>query len=230
MEVGSLGNPVSSHGWPIDFYVGTILDTIPGAGDYGYPRSLEGGGWDTRSSYALGNDPPVVLGGPGTQMDSTSERHDASLDFSALANVTSSTGTVAITGTGFSLITGSPVWMLSLVVVTKPVNTLTFDAEFLSSGAEGLLAVYWDDQYAGQVDERYVLDGSQQYSFFLPDIFDPDAYSLAFRLDSYTGAQSNVVIGNVFTGFVVPEPSTIVMGFTGAVSLLLLAWRLRRRT
>ncbi len=223
------GNPVSSHGWPIDFYIGTIpgASTYPlsGADDYGYPRSLEGGGWNERSSYPLGNT-PVILGGPGTQMAGTIERHDASLNFSEIANVTSSTGTVSISGTGFSLATGSPVWMSSLVIVTEPVNTLTFDAEFLSSDAEGLLAVYWDDQYVGQVDERYVLDGSQQYLFFLPDTFDPDAYSLAFRLDSYTGVQSNVVISNVATGYMaVPEPSTIVLLSVGVISLLAYAWR-----
>lgn len=232
LEVNLLGQIASSHRWPIDFYIGTIpgASTYPlsGADDYGYPRSLEGGGWDTRIFYPLG-DSPVILGGPGVQMAGTIERHDTPLDFSTLANVTSSTGTVAITGTDFSLTTGSPVWMSSLVVVAEPVNTLTFDAEFLSSGAEGLLAVYWDDQYVGQVDERYVLDGSQQYSFFLPDTFDPDAYSLAFRLDSYTDAQSNVVIGNVATGYTaVPEPSTFVLLSVGAISLLAYAWRRRK--
>jgi probable HAF family extracellular repeat protein len=227
----TFGTPWSSHGWPIDFYLGTIPTAstypVPGAGNYGYARSLEGGGWDARSSYPKGQ--VVTLGGSGTATPGATERHDTPLDFSSLATCTSSTGVVTTAGTSFTLATGSPVWMSSLVIATEPVNILSFDADFLGNGAEGLLAIYWDDQYVGQVDQRYVLDGSQQYFFFLPNTFDPGAYSLAFRLDPYSDVQSSVVIGNVATGFVaVPEPSTLVLLGVAAVSLATYYWRRRK--
>jgi len=218
---------VSSHGWPIDFYVGTIPPaSVPGAGEYGYPRSLEGGGWDTRSSYPLGQ--TVVLGGPGTGTPENLERHDAPLDFSALATCTGESGAVTIAGTSFTLTTGSPVWMSSLLTVTEAVNELMFNADFVDNGAEGLLAVYWNDQYVGQVDQRYVLDGSQQYSFFLSQVFDPGVYSLAFRLDPYTDVQASVLIDSVATGYVVPEPSAFTLLCVAAI-VLLGCWRQRRR-
>jgi hypothetical protein len=227
---GPLGPP-SSHGWPIDFYLGTIptSETYPiaGASNYGYARSLEGGGWDTRGSYPLGKD-PVVLGGPGKTV-LLAERQDTPLNFSEIATATSSTGMATVAGTTLTLATGSPVWIWSLATVDKSVNTLTFNASFPSNGAEGLLAVYWDNQYVGQIDQRYVLDGSQQYSFMLPSTFDAGAYSLAFRLDPYTDTQSSVAIDSVSTGFAaVPEPSTFILLAAGLFGVLAYAWRRRR--
>ena len=146
--------------------------------------------------------------------------------------MTSSFYTVEVLGSTVEMRTGSPAWISIALDVAEPVNLLKFDADFVSDvGAEGLLAVYWDDISLGLLDERYVLDGVQEYLFVLPEVFDPGMYELAFRLDPYTDIQSHVVIDNIRTGYagVVPEPSTLVLLSIGALVVLLQGRSRRRR-
>jgi hypothetical protein len=231
--INILGTQISSHVWPLDFYRGTIPpSTVSGAGGYGYPRSLEGGGWEYTSWFPKGNDPVSLLGGSGIKVADTTERYDSPLDFSKTSNFTSSTGTVDVSADSFSMATGSPVSFSSLVAVSLPVNMLLFNADFVDNGAEGLLSVFWDNEYLGQIDQRYVLDGSQEYSLLFSEDYDPGTYSLTFCLAPYTDIQSTVVISNVVTGYfgAVPEASTVVLLVGGAISLFGYSLRRRRRT
>ena len=92
-----------------------------------------------------------------------------------------------------------------------------------SQGSEGLLSVYWDNVFVGSIDERFVLDGIQEYTFPLPAIYHPGLYSLGFRVDPFTEITSDILIDNVRLGFsMIPEP-------TGLTALLLLMGMLRHR-
>jgi len=101
-----------------------------------------------------------------------------------------------------------------------PLYFLTFEADFTSDpGAEGLLAVFWDYELVDLIDERYVLDGMQEYSLFLPGNFDPGEYILSFRLDPYTPVDSSVLIDNVATGYVTPELATLTLLALGGLAV-----------
>jgi len=57
------------HGWPYDFYMRTVTNGFSTAqGDtslgYGFPLSMEGGGWANRGSFPVGNTPVVLSGVP----------------------------------------------------------------------------------------------------------------------------------------------------------------------
>lgn len=147
----------------------------------------------------------------------TSPRMDLNLagDAFVLASVpfvTSSTGESIISGNQCTMTTGSPVWTSFLLEVADPVNVLAFDLEFTSDvGAEGFLSVYWDDEIIGTFDERIAPDGTVTQLLSLPETIGPGFYSLAFRLDPYTDIASSVLIDEVSTGFVTPEPSTATL-------------------
>ena len=65
-----------------------------------------------------------------------------------------------------------------------------------------------------------MLDGVQEYTMFLPGNFEPGAYALSFRLDPYTAIDSSVLIDNVATGFVTPEPATLSLLAFGGLAVL----------
>jgi len=205
---------VSTHGWPVDFYKGTIPPNSSSLSEgYGYPRSIEGGGWSMRGSYPVGNDPPYALGGALITQGTIPLHFDQSRMFGTMQYTTSTTGSVDISGTLLTMRTGSPVWITSALDVTDPVNLVSFTAGFTSApGAEGLLSVYWNNTLLGTIDERYALDGTQQYLFELPETFEPGTYALGFRLDPFSLTQSVVVIDQVSTGFsAVPEPGSLAL-------------------
>ena len=230
-------NTNPGHSWPYQWYGQTVKNYDPSSGTgwdlgygYGYKLAMEMNGG------ALPNITDPILGGikvlpPGTNPDQPSiptARHDAIVDFQNLAVAQSDTGTKTVNGTQLGMTTGSPVWMISLLTVTDPVNFITFQTDFTSQeGAEGLLGVYWAGQLIGMIDERYALDGTQDFAFALPGTSDPGTYELSFRLDPYTETPSSVLIDNVATGFVVPEPSTLALLSAGVIGLLGFAWRQR---
>ena len=60
---------LSSHGWPVEWYTETVNGTPrPGSNGYGFPLSVEGGGWNP-SAYPVGNDPAVLGGGSSEPTD-----------------------------------------------------------------------------------------------------------------------------------------------------------------
>ena len=99
-----------------------------------------------------------------------------------------------------------------------------------SNGAEGFLAVYWDDLVLGTLDQRYL--GSIE-NWFLPL---PEGYgsiglhTLGFRLDNYGSDSAGVVISSigglaVLQAVPVPEPSVLLLVLIG-----LLAFGVQART
>ena len=228
VDVNEFGHAMSSHSWPIRFYTETLKNPNF-APNRGFSRSKEGGGWAQRGSYLQGEDPVVLGGGTPLPEETGSVRQDDVVQVENSTYFTSDTGTVNLTGTTVDMTTGSPVWISMLLDVEEAVNFVTFDADFTSdAGAEGLLALYWDETFFGLIDERYASDDLENYLFMLPGTFDAGTYSFVLRLDSYTDIDSGLFVDNIRTGLAVPEPSAFIMLGMGTVGLLVYAWRRRR--
>ena len=216
---------VTSHSWPHKFYANTIPpNTVLGSGGFGFPLSKEGGSWNfatneyrvgKNSLKILGNEEPPCGLGPSENLLYTGKP----IDFSALpagSLVMNSPVNVVIRGTGFTLKTASPAWMAATIPITNEVNLVLLEAKFLSSGAEGLLSVYFGTNVLGSVDERVTLSGVHGYSFPLPETNASGERMLGFRLDAFSAIQSSVLVTNVMFGFVgVRKPFSL--SFTGAI-------------
>ena len=80
-------------------------------------------------------------------------------------------------------------------------NYITFDVEFTSDpDAAGILAVYWDQQHIADIDERYALEGVQEYAFMLPSTYKTGFYSLKFSIDFFSSVVTTVTINNIRAG------------------------------
>ena len=225
---------VSSHSWPHEFYKQSITENDVDAADYGFPRSMEGGGWDQRNQYPT-NNTPVVLNGQAARPQNVLPTQSSGLfKLSWLPNATSADGAIFSGDNGFSLssfssvlaharpggnnhplpqggsITNGQAWLALGVPVTNAVNFVEFSAGFIdTNAAEGLLTVYWNTNLVGMVDERVSSSGLQTYRFALPGTETNGLFTLSFRLDSFANA-SSVTVTNVATGFVgVTQPITL---------------------
>jgi hypothetical protein len=118
--------------------------------------------------------------------------------------------------------TNTPAWLAVGVTVTNAVNLVQFTAGFNdTNSAEGLLTVYWNTNQIGMADERAVSTNSQTYHFMLPATVTSGAYTLSFRLDSFNGTSSSVVVTNVSTGFIgVTNPITLGVSLTNGLPRL----------
>ncbi len=201
-----------SHSFPWQWYQATVSGQYPNddpLGDdnlangtrYGFPLSLEDDGWDP-CSYPPNEDNPVKIGdGLFTKLVKAFTRGDSALNITSSTTINSSTGTVDVNNTRITMGTSSPVWTMIQLDVNEPVNFVSFDANFTSEpNAEGLLAVYWGEEHLGNVDERYVLDGMREYSFELPQVYQPGTYVIKFRVDSFSLVPTTVIIDNISTG------------------------------
>jgi probable HAF family extracellular repeat protein len=205
---------VSTHGWPIDFYLNSIASPQPtGYNGFGFPLSKEGGNWDfATSTYLVGDSTKlgtpdqectslaIGTGGPATRIDTFGSY-----------SIQSSTGIKSFSANGLGLETQSPSWVLFKVDSSNLINYASFGAEFKSSvGAEGLLTVYWDDNVIGSIDERAVQPGTNVYTFDFPQTLSNTVHTLGFRLDRFTATQSKISITNIVVGSSGPsEPFTL---------------------
>lgn len=150
-------------------------------------------------------------------------RHNQNIDISDLVSTEGSdSGSVSLAGGDLSMTVGSPVWFAGLVTIDEPMNLLRFDADFVEvEGSEGLLSVFWDDVLLGTIDERFDDEGVEEYSYLLSHIYAPGDYTLAFRLDPFTEAESQVVINDINLGYleIIPEPGSLFVLSFGSLIL-----------
>ena len=192
----------SSHGWPIDFYANTIAGTIYDG--FGFPLSKEAGNWDfARNNYPTGNVPANALGVPDPTCHTDTTLTPPAwttwkADFTTWPTIKSTEGSVDKWNGSVIMHPNSPVWLATVVNPTNPVNTVSFDAEFLSAnGSDSLLSVYWDTNVVGTVDELMTRPGLQHYSLSFPNASANSTHVLGFRLDPYTNALSSIILTNV---------------------------------
>ncbi len=206
--LGDIGFGPPAHDYAVRFYTQTIFNpTNPLFEKYGFARTMEYEGWNSNGNYSLGNEWVKLHANNKIKWKKT-------FDLSPLVCETSPTGTVECGLGWIQMTTGSPVWVVAEIPIDQPVNLLSVDLEFTSlPGAEGLLAIYWDDQVIGLFDERLVDPGRQTYILDLPETVWEDDHYLELRLDPYTDVPSRVLVDNIRLGYwevveAVPEPPT----------------------
>jgi hypothetical protein len=210
----------ASHGWPHEFYTRTILpNSVLGSEGFGFPLSKEGGNWSVATNiYKAGMIKVLgtgeILCVPSALSDPL--RREPAINFSTLPNdslTLSSSANVILHGIGFTLKTSSPAWLTANVQVADTANFLSFEAKFLSRGAEGVLSVYVGTNLLGSIDERVALPRTQEHIFPLGKTVD-GRQMLGFRLDAFSETQSSAFITNVVFGFAgVREPFSL--SYTG---------------
>lgn len=124
------------------------------------------------------------------------------LTLESLVCASSPSATINVQGSGFAVRTNASVWISFALVLTNPVNFLSFDSWFTGSvGAQGLLSVYWDTNKIAYLDQRVVSPGIQNYAFSLPFRATNGSYTLAFRLDPHDSIDSGITVTNLALGF-----------------------------
>ncbi|MCX6752002.1 MAG: SUMF1/EgtB/PvdO family nonheme iron enzyme [Candidatus Nomurabacteria bacterium] len=232
---------VSSHSWPVEFYMNTIPPNVQQSSQgFGFPLSKEGGNWDfAQANYSAYSDPIRVLGTPDTPCYTINNEALSSMslpvNFSQTPSVTSDTGSIENYGsflilsstsssqlrssktltTNVSDTSPTPAWLATVLNITDKINSVSFDAEFESAErAEGILSVYWDTNAIGTIDERVVVPGFRHYTYSIPLTVTNGTHTLGFRLDSFTDVISSVIVTNVALSFV-GVPDSFSLSFTG---------------
>lgn len=81
--------------------------------------------------------------------------------------------------------------------------------------------MFIEDVLIGKIDERYALDGNNEYVMMLPELYDPGEYLLTFRVDPFTEVASSVAIQDLQAGNVtIPEPTTLAFITIGGLAIL----------
>jgi uncharacterized repeat protein (TIGR03803 family) len=237
---------LSSHGWPIGFYMETVTNTDSqwcGA-NYGFFLSEESSGWNNRVNYPIGATPQVICSSsiavqnpnPGIAGETAVVYDVGSYALSAGASLVS--GASFVLNSVFSVpqvnvkpegiqpldgtnSTNTPAWLAVGVTVTNSVNFVEFDVEFTdTNAAQGLLTVYWNTNQVGMVDERIGETNFQTYRFALPNTVTSGIYTLSFRLDSFDNS-SSVAVTNVVIGYVgTTQPITLGISITNGAPLI----------
>lgn len=211
---------VTSHGWPYQFYTATVPpNTVLGSEGFGFPLSKEGGNWSFATNmYKVVANMLQVLGSGELSCTPNPSRTQLQVelprDFGKLPGasvIINAPEKVNIRGIDFTLKTASPAWLAATLPITNRVNLVSFEAAFIStSGAEGLLSVYWETNIISSVDERVALSGMRQYQFPIPETVSSGTRTLGFRLDAFSAIQSSVTVTNVALGFAgVREPFSL---------------------
>jgi hypothetical protein len=113
--------------------------------------------------------------------------------------------------------TGAPVWIAVPVNTSADINYIQFDLAFTSStGAAGLVTVYWNERQIAIIDEQHTLPGTRTYKYAVPGADLDKNNCLSFRLDPFSSVVSSATVANVTTGFIgLPQPITLAIASSG---------------
>jgi probable HAF family extracellular repeat protein len=236
------GELESSHGWPPLFYSNSIMGAIninnlssthegTNYDGFGFLLSEETGMTISQlnSLYPPGNglsSGSVVELGPNAgcilPYSLPPDYTGKAPDYSESSTITSSTGTVATSQGVAQTVTGSPVWVATVITDTNALNYVSFDAEFTSAaGADGLLTVYWDTNMIGEIDEAAVQPGLQHYDMQFPNTAPNTSHVLGFHVDPFTETHSSLVLTNIITGCIgVNQPFSLSIVMSNGLSAL----------
>lgn len=231
--IHSTPQPVTSHGWPHDFYLATIQGNLPGTQGTGFPMSMEAGGWNPQGADRRRGLPPLVLN-PEADLQWMGQpipvKWEASLDLSALPQAFDGQGSVDVGQGGFRLEARRPAGPLGglagrtsglqsadsasiqfIVDSTNRVNLISFGLQFASSpAAEGQLSVLWGTNLVAFLDERACPATLTTHTFELGEPAEPGTHVLGFLLTGFGGEPTAVAVTNVACGFAgAPEPISL---------------------
>jgi len=225
----------TNHGYPIEWYSDSATKPNPGqvgidwsplTGDAG--ESLSTNQWKQAWRDFLG------FPDPDHELDLVPETSTPSPAFSLkrlIADLKTAYADSNVTGlpNGFMLFTkDSPAFWDSTFTKSDGDVAMQFSYEFIQPGQGDQLGVWVDNQLRFIVTGEFAGTGQQIGAFDISDLT-PGSHGMTVALLDYGSDPAQFSIGD-FAVLSVPEPSTLVMGFTGVVCLLLLAWRHRRRT
>ncbi|XAL99832.1 lectin-like protein [Phycisphaeraceae bacterium D3-23] len=197
----------ANHNWPVKWYATTI--SSPG-GSWGFNQSVITGSLPEYGTFVDGIElvqggSVALVGDVGPTLPPISFNSSQALSLESLPSYLSSTDLIEFDGATTTLRTDSstrsdiPVWITSLVTLDGNFDSLFFTTDFTSlEGAEGLLSVYLDGTLLGTVDERIAFEDGYEYFFGLPIATAAGEYELAFRLDSFSTVDSEVVISDIY--------------------------------
>jgi pimeloyl-ACP methyl ester carboxylesterase len=125
--------------------------------------------------------------------------------------VDSNSGTVEFPSSGEILLEpSSPVWVTLFLPIDGPVNRLRFKTEFSGQvNSRNLISLEWDNMPFAVFDEEAALEGPQQRSVMLPDVYATGEHKLSYRVDTFGAGGSSVSITEIeldFVGIVEPAP------------------------
>lgn len=211
LYAGQLIGPVRGHGIPREFYEQSITDSSGFTQNYGFNLSAAWlDEWD--ESVHVKNRTVELRPAPG-ESQTIATRIITAAEIVAdnvltvvrnAANTARSAGESIVDFLGDRLLlgTGSPAWITSEIAIHDRVDFLELEVEFLSEpGAEGVLAVYLNDQIIGSVDERFIEGSREVFPMGLPPI-EPGMHTISFRLDPFTDIASQALISELRFGSV----------------------------
>ena len=238
VDYGSSQVAFSTHEYSQDFYIKSVTNIDPQwcGKDYGFRLSAEGGGEANQASHLVGNggNPTVLCGPPGTIPTPNKPLTVIGVSLENAAHAVSQFGATLLGDTGAWLssvssnihpkdggggtATNGPAWLAVALTITNAVNFVQFDAGFTdTNSAEGLLTVYLNTNQIGMVDERVAPPSLSTYRFALPATLTNGLYTLSFRLDVFTNAESSITLTNVATGFAgITQPISLEMLLMGS--------------
>jgi hypothetical protein len=213
----------SNHEWPHQFYFDSIGATLQScSGNYGFPLSKEAGSWNA-GILTPGNAPWTPCSQSSVEPNAFPTILQPQVHFDLLPNARSGAGATLLGGSAFSLTTDDPAWFAAGLTISNAANFVQFDTAFTdTNSALGLLTVYWNTNRIGMLDELSASTNVRTYNFPLPATVKDGAYTISFRLDSFSNTISSVIVTNVTTGFIgLSEPITVGMSLdTNAVPIL----------
>lgn len=124
----------------------------------------------------------------------------------AVSSATNPCGTIQlntgarVNSTDATAPTHAPAWLVMQVQTTEPINTLRFNWRF-TTGGEGLLRAFVNDDMVSEIDQRHVpAVSSEPEGTYIRDLA-PGTHKIAFRLDGYGANPSGVELTGIELGW-----------------------------
>jgi uncharacterized membrane protein len=196
-------NPVNGHSWPWQWYLGsTELPNSQDTHNWGFARSVEFE--DMHPGHQMYSRGTRINAETGLIMNAAGSRGFAIQSSPAEAALSttsvSETGQVSeITESGFTMATGSPVWLTATFNVSEGVEFFRFDYDFLSQ-SQGRLSVFVDEQQTYILSEGFSSGLESSDWQWLGDDLSDGLHNIRFELDTSSIVQSVVRISNFELG------------------------------
>jgi hypothetical protein len=196
------------HSWPWEWYLATIQNPLApvvgglsvGPYGWGFQRTLEyGGNLPSFAAFPRGRRVDLQT---GQVLDESSPVHQEEMDLPLDPTAVSVSNSQLVTGvgtTGFTMRTGSPVWLSTPLDVPPGFDLLRFEYEFLSKSS-GHLTLALDGEPAFEVEEALESGKKVTDWIWLGTSAGATAREARFALDTGSASGSQVRISALKVG------------------------------